>query len=168
ALIAGFIGGAFWGGIPGVLKAYYNVNEILSTIMLNIIAVQAMNYLLRGPMIDPAQMELASRIPQTARLAQAVDLPRWVPTRLHLGALIAVILAFVVYIFLWRTTTGYRIRAVGLNPDASRYAGINVPLYQALSLTLAGGFAGVAGVVEVIGVQHQLLEGITKIGRAHV
>src|SRR5690606_22249745 len=102
ALVAGFVGGAIWGGIPGVLKAYYNVNEILSTIMLNIIAVQAMNYLLRGPMIDPAQMELASRIPQTARLAQAFDLPRWVPTRLHLGALLAVILAFVVYIFLWR------------------------------------------------------------------
>jgi simple sugar transport system permease protein len=67
-----------------------------------------------------------------------------------------------VYVFLWRTTTGYRIRAVGLNPDASRYAGINVPLYQALSLTLAGGFAGIAGVVEVIGVQHQLLEGNTS------
>lgn len=65
------------------------------------------------------------------------------------------------YIFLWRTTIGYRIRAVGLNPDASRYAGINVPFYQALSLTLAGGFAGFAGVVEVLGVQHRLLEGIS-------
>ena len=72
------------------------------------------------------------------------------------------LLAFVVYIFLWRTTIGYRIRAVGLNPDASRYAGIPVPFYQALSLTLAGGFAGLAGVVEVIGVQHRLLEGITS------
>jgi len=67
----------------------------------------------------------------------------------------------VVYIFLWRTTIGYRIRAVGLNPDASRYAGIPVPFYQALSLTLAGGFAGLAGVIEVLGVQHRLLEGIT-------
>ena len=67
-----------------------------------------------------------------------------------------------VYIFLWRTTIGYRIRAVGLNPDASRYAGINVPFYQALALTLAGGFAGLAGAVEVIGVQHRLLEGITS------
>jgi simple sugar transport system permease protein len=73
-----------------------------------------------------------------------------------------VILAFVVYIFLWRTSIGYRIRAVGLNPDASRYAGIPVGFYQALALTLAGGFAGLAGVVEVIGVQHRLLEGITS------
>jgi simple sugar transport system permease protein len=75
---------------------------------------------------------------------------------------IAIILAVVVYVFLWRTTIGYRIRAVGLNPDASRYAGIRVPLYQALSLTLAGGLAGIAGVIEVIGVQHRLLDGITS------
>ena len=100
---------------------------------------------------------------QSERLPEQVWLPRLVPqTLLHAGAIIAVVLAVVVYIFLWRTTIGYRIRAVGLNPDASRYAGINVPFYQALSLTLAGGFAGLAGVVEVIGVQHRLLEGITS------
>jgi len=156
ALIAGFVGGAIWGGIPGVLKAYYNVNEILSTIMLNIIAVQGMNYLLRGPMIDPAQMEVSSRIPQTARLAQAFDLPRWVPTRLHLGALIAVILAFLVYILLWRTTIGYRIRAVGLNPEASRYAGIRVRRNIVLALLLSGAFAGLAGAVQVYGVHHRM------------
>jgi simple sugar transport system permease protein len=81
---------------------------------------------------------------------------------LHAGLIIAVLLAIAVYIFLWRTTIGYRIRAVGLNRDASRYSGINVPFYQTLSLTLSGGFAGLAGVVEVIGVQHRLLEGITS------
>jgi general nucleoside transport system permease protein len=156
ALVAGFLGGALWGGIPGVLKAYYNVNEILSTIMLNIIAVQAMNYLLRGPMIDPVQLEAASRIPQTARLAAAFDLPRLVPTRLHAGALLAVILAFVVYIFLWRTTVGYRIRAVGLNRDASRYAGINVNRNIVLALLLSGAFAGLAGAVQVYGLHHRM------------
>lgn len=156
AMVAGFIGGAIWGGIPGVLKAYYNVNEILSTIMLNIIAVQGMNYLLRGPMIDPVQLEAASRIPQTARLAQVFDLPRLVPTRLHLGALLAVLLAIVVYIFLWRTTAGYRIRAVGLNPDASRYAGINVKRNIVLALLLSGAFAGLAGAVQVYGVHHRM------------
>jgi simple sugar transport system permease protein len=156
ALAAGFIGGAIWGGIPGLLKAYYNVNEILSTIMLNIIAVQGMNYLLRGPMIDPVQLQAASSIPQTARLAQAFDLPRLVPTRLHLGALIAVILAFIVYIYLWRTTSGYRIRAVGLNPDASRYAGINVKRNIVLALLLSGAFAGLAGVIQVYGVHHRM------------
>ncbi|HEX6383450.1 MAG TPA: ABC transporter permease [Anaerolineae bacterium] len=156
ALMVGFLAGAIWGGIPGYLKARYNVNEILSTIMMNQIAVQGMNFLLRGPMIDPVQLEAASRIPQTARLAPAFDLPRLVPTRLHLGALLAVILAVIVYIFLWRTTAGYRIRAVGLNPDASRYAGINVKRYIVLSLILSGAFAGLAGAIQVYGVHHRM------------
>jgi general nucleoside transport system permease protein len=154
ALLGGFLAGAVWGGIPGFLKAYYGVNEILSTIMMNAIAVQIMNFLLRGPMIDPVQLERASRIPETARLARVFDLPRLVPTRLHLGALIAVILAIAVYIFLWRTTIGYRIRAVGLNPDASTYAGINVKRYVVLSLLLSGAFAGLAGAIQVYGVHH--------------
>lgn len=83
-------------------------------------------------------------------------------TLLHSGVIIALVLSLLVYVFLWRTTIGYRIRAVGLNPDASRYAGIPVPFYQALSLTLAGGFAGMAGVIEVIGVHRRLLDGITS------
>ncbi len=157
AMVVGFIGGAIWGGIPGLLKAYFRVNEILSTVMMNAIAVQLMNYLLRGPMIDPAQLELASRIPQTARLEQAFRLPRLVPTRLHLGALIAVILAVLVYILLWRTTLGYRIRAVGHNPDASRYAGINVPQNVVLALLLSGAFAGLAGAVQVYGLNYRMI-----------
>ena len=162
-LIVGFIAGAAWGFVPGVLKARLNVNEILSTVMMNAIALQLMNLLIRGPLIDPAGITAGTYLAQSERLPEQVWLPRLVPqTLLHAGAIIAVVLAVVVYIFLWRTTIGYRIRAVGLNPDASRYAGINVPFYQALSLTLAGGFAGLAGVVEVIGVQHQLLEGITS------
>ena len=154
ALLGGFVAGAVWGGIPGILKAYYGVNEILSTIMMNAIAVQIMNYLLRGPMIDPVQLDRASRIPETARLQRTFDLPRLVPTRLHLGALIAVILAFVVFVFLWRTTIGYRIRAVGLNPEAATYAGINVKRYIVLSLLLSGAFAGLAGAIQVYGVHH--------------
>ncbi len=157
ALVAGFLGGALWGMIPGILKAYFNVNEILSTIMMNAIAVQSMNFLLRGPMIDPAQAELASKIPQTARLLDAYRLPRWVPTRLHLGVVIAVILAVLVYILLWRTTLGYRIRAVGQNPDASRYAGINVKRYVVLALLLSGAFAGLAGATQVFGVNYRMI-----------
>ncbi len=157
ALLAGFIGGAVWGGIPGILKAYFNVNEILSTVMMNAIAVQLMNLLLRGPMIDPAQAKLASKIPQTARLLDAFQLPRWIPTRLHLGALIAVALAVLVYILLWRTSWGYRIRAVGQNPDASRYAGIKVKRYIVLALVLSGAFAGLAGVMQVYGVNYRMI-----------
>jgi len=157
ALLAGFIGGAIWGGIPGLLKAYFRVNEILSTVMMNAIAVQLMNFLLRDAMIDPTQSERASKIPQTARLLEAFHLPRLAPTRLHLGVLIAVILARLVYILLWRTTLGYRIRAVGQNPNASRYAGIKVPRYIVLSLLLSGAFAGLAGATQVFGVNYRMI-----------
>ena len=157
ALFVGFLGGAIWGGIPGLLKAYFNVNEILSTVMLNAIAVQIMNFLLRGPMIDPAQLEKASKIPQTARLLDAFRLPRLVPTRLHLGFLIAVILAILVYILLWRTTLGYRIRAVGQNPHASRYGGIRVRRRIVTALLLSGAFAGLAGAIQVFGVNYRMI-----------
>lgn len=157
AMLAGFLGGAVWGGIPGILKAYFRVNEILSTVMMNAIAVQLMNFMLRGPMIDPAQAELASQIPQTARLLEIFRLPRLVPTRLHLGALIAVALAVLVYILLWRTTLGYRIRAVGQNPYASRYAGIKVPRYIVLALLFSGAFAGLAGAIQVYGVNYRMI-----------
>lgn len=162
-LIVGFLAGAAWGFVPGILKARFRVNEILSTVMMNSIALQLMNLLIRGPLMDPSGIEAGTYLAQSERLPEQVWLPRLVPqTLLHAGAILALVLAVAVYFFLWRTTIGYRIRAVGLNPDASRYAGINVPFYQALSLTLAGGFAGIAGVVEVIGVQHRLLDGITS------
>jgi simple sugar transport system permease protein len=157
AMLAGFLGGAIWGGIPGLLKAYFRVNEILSTVMMNAIAVQLMNYLLRGPMIDPAQAEKASKIPQTARLLEAFRFPRWAPTRLHIGFLIAVGLAFLVYILLWRTTLGYRIRAVGQNPHASRYGGIRVRRRIVTALLLSGAFAGLAGAIQVYGVSYRMI-----------
>jgi len=157
AMLAGFLGGAIWGGLPGILKAYFRVNEILSTVMMNAIAVQLMNFLLRDAMIDPSQAELASKIPQTARLLEAFHLPRLAPTRLHLGALIAVVLAVLVYILLWRTVLGYRIRAVGQNPNASRYAGIKVPRYIVLALLLSGAFAGLAGATQVFGVNYRMI-----------
>ena len=161
-LMLGFIAGAAWGFVPGILKARLKVNEILSTIMMNSIATQFMYLLIRGPMMDPAGVASGTFLAQSARIPQQATLPRLVPqTLLHAGAIVAVVLAVAVYFFLWRTTIGYRIRAVGLNADASRHSGINVPFYQALSLTLAGGFAGLAGAIEIMGVQHRLLDGIT-------
>ncbi|HEY4692209.1 MAG TPA: ABC transporter permease [Bellilinea sp.] len=163
SMIMGALAGAFWGGIPGVLKAKLGVNEILSTVMMNAIAIQFSNYMLRGPMIDPKEIEQGTRIAQSALLPKAVWLTRLVPqTLLHSGAILAVILAVLVYIFLWRTTIGYRIRAVGLNRDAAKYAGIKVPFYQALALILGGGFAGLAGAVEVMGVQHRMMENLSS------
>lgn len=162
-MLAGVLAGAMWGGVPGILKARLGVNEILSTVMMNAIAVQLSNYLLRGPMIDPKEIEAGTRIAQSALLPRSVWLARLVPqTLLHSGAIIAVVLAVVVFIFLWRTTIGYRIRAVGLNRDAAKYAGIKVPFYQALSLILGGAFAGLAGAIEVMGVQHRMMENLAS------
>ncbi len=161
-LLAGVLGGALWGGIPGVLKARLGVNEILSTIMMNQIAVQLSNYLLRGPLIDPAEIAKGTQIAQSASLPVQIWLPRLVPrTLLHAGFVIALVMAVLVFVFLWRTIVGYRIRAVGLNAAASRFAGIPVPRYQALALILGGAFAGLAGAVEVLGVQHRMLEGLS-------
>ncbi len=164
ALLGGFLGGAIWGGIAGFLKAYFKVNEILSTVMMNAIAVQLMLFLLRGPMIDPIMAERTSKIPETARLLEAFRLPRLAPTRLHLGVLIAVALAVLVYILLWRTTLGYRIRAVGQNPYAARYAGIKVQAHVVYALLLSGAFAGLAGAVQVYGVNYRMITDGTASG----
>jgi len=162
ALTVGALAGAFWGGIAGVLKARFGVNEILSTVMLNAIALQLMNFLLRGPMLDPEQIAAGTNVPQSATLPLQVWLPRLVPrTLLHAGLILAIVLAILVYIFLWRTTIGYRIRAVGLNPSAARYAGIPVKRYMALAMILSGAFAGLAGAVEVTGIHHRMIEGLT-------
>lgn len=161
-LVSGAAAGLVWGGIPGLLKARLGVNEILTTVMMNQIALRLMNFLLRGPMLDPEHVAAGTSIPQSATLPESVWLPRLVPrTLFHSGAILAVLLALAVYFLLWRTTIGYRIRAVGLNPHASRYAGIPVPKYVTLSLALSGMLCGIAGAVEVMGVHHRMLEGLS-------
>ncbi len=161
-LIASMLAGALWGGIPGFLKARMGVNEILTTVMMNSIAVYLSNFLLRGPMIDPKEIEMGTRAAQTALMPETTWLTRLAPpTQLNTGTILAVVLAFVAFVLLWQTTIGYRIRAVGYNPDASRYAGIKVPVYQVLALVLSGAYAGLAGGIEVFGVQHRVLENIS-------
>jgi ABC-type uncharacterized transport system permease subunit len=161
-LLAGFAGGAFWGGIAGWLKARLSVNEILSTVMLNQIAAQVYIFLIRGPLIDPEQLTYGTRAPQTALMPEGIWLSRLIPgTRLHSGLILAVLVAVVVYIFLWRTTIGYRMRAVGAGPEAARYGGIKVEFYLVLAMALAGALAGLAGSVEVLGVHHRALEEIS-------
>lgn len=162
-LVAGAIGGAIWGGIAGWFRARFKVNEILSTIMLNYIAAQLYTFLLRGPMIDPKELESGSGTPQSVRLVKAAWLDRMIPgTRLHSGIILALVLCVVVYILLWRTTLGYRMRAAGAEAKAARYAGIPVERYLVVAMLLAGGFAGLAGAVEVSGLHHRAMEGITS------
>ena len=124
-LVAAAAGGAIWAGIAGFFKAYFNVNEILSTIMLNLVAVQVMNYLLSGPMINKSQsFSVTGLIPQTRLLSRNAWLPTIVSgTQLNLGVVIAVAVAVAVYLVLWRTGFGFRIRAVGLSARRGRLRG---------------------------------------------
>ncbi len=163
-MLAGFIGGAIWGGIAGVLKVSFRVNEVLSTIMLNSIAGFIMTFLLTGVLIDPTTLDNAIKIPQTQRLPLASDLARWIPTRLHAGIALGIVIAILAYVLLWRTTIGYRIRAVGANPKASRYAGISVERYQLLAFVLSGALAGLGGAVELYGVTHRLFSDGSVLG----
>jgi ABC-type uncharacterized transport system permease subunit len=163
SLAAGALGGALWGGIAGLLRARLEVNEILSTVMLNYIAAQLYTFLLRGPMIDPGELTTGSGTPQSMRLPRAAWLDRLVPgTRLHTGLLLALLLAALVWLLLWRTTHGFRMRAAGAGSKAARYAGIRVERSLLAAMLLAGGFAGLAGAVEVAGVHHRAIEGITS------
>ncbi|MEC8983230.1 MAG: ABC transporter permease, partial [Actinomycetota bacterium] len=155
-LLAGMIGGGILGAIPGALKAYASVNEILSTIMLNLVMVQFMNYLLRGPLIDPYEMEAGTRIPQTQRLSDNAMLPNLIDgTRLHLGVPVAILAAVGAYLLLWRTPTGFRLRAVGHSADAARASGMNVKRNITLALALSGSLAGIAGAILVFGSEGQ-------------
>jgi simple sugar transport system permease protein len=111
-----------------------------------------MSYLLRGPLIDPAEIDRGTRIPQTERLSPNADLPVLLSgTRLHLGVVVALVAAIAAWVFLWRSTTGYRLRAAGANPDAARYAGIAVKRMTTLALTASGAMCGLAGAVLVFG-----------------
>ena len=158
ALIAGAVGGACMGFIPGVLKAYANVNEILSTIMLNIVAGYMMQYLLLGPMIDKEAVEAGNHIAQTKRLSENADLPILLgDTQMNLGIVIGVAVAVAVFFLLWRTSLGYEIRAVGGSKDASRYAGMKVERRIVQALTLSGMMSGLGGAVLVFSsVAHRL------------
>lgn len=154
-MIAGGVGGGIWGAVPGALKAYSGVNEILSTIMMNIIAGFFMSFLLEDWLIEPG----AIRIQQTKRLTQNADLPI-LPggTRLHLGIVVALIVAILAYLLLFRSSLGMRLRAVGHNPHASRASGMKVEMSITQALAFSGACAGIAGAVLVFGSEsHRLI-----------
>jgi simple sugar transport system permease protein len=158
-LLAGAAGGAVWGAIPGAFKAYFNVNEILSTIMLNLVAVQVMNWLLAGPMVDKTQNSTYGLIPETKLLPRNSWLPIIVPnTQLHLGVLVAVLVSVGVWVLLYRTSFGFRLQAVGLSRDASRYAGMPVKRTMTLAMTISGAMCGIGGALLVFGsISHRMV-----------
>ena len=159
--VAGFIGGAFWGLIPGVLKAKLNVNEIITTLMLNYVAAMWVNYFVYGPWSQRG-FGLTPQFPANAWLPRLTDFSEQVPAfrgiTAHFGIVLAIVLALILAVVWQRTRWGFAIRIMGDNPRAARYAGINLPRNIMLVMALSGGFAGLAGMSEVAGVVHRLQE----------
>jgi len=153
AFLAGALGGALWGFIPGWLKARTGGHEVINTIMMNYIAFRLSDWLLTGPMKRPGSPNPVSpTIEPTAKLLR----PFGDPIRFHIGFFIALLVAWLVYWFLFKTKWGFDLRAVGSNPHAARYAGMIVPLTIILAMVLSGGLAGMAGANEVLGVNYNL------------
>lgn len=157
-LLAGALFGAIWGGFAGFMKAYYGSNELIVTIMLNYVALQLIAYLVHGPIMEQGGVN-----PQSAEVPAVARLPKLISgTRAHVGLFIA-LACVAVYWFVCRYTQfGYNLRVVGKSPKAAQYAGCNVKKYRFLAMVLAGGFAGLAGAVEIYGVQYRLIEGICE------
>jgi simple sugar transport system permease protein len=151
-LIASFIGGGIWGAIPGLLRAKWRKSEIITTILMNYVGFWLVSYMLHGPL-----QESRGYYPQSEILPGASWLPIiWSAARVHLGLVLALLAAAVVYVVLWRTTIGYQIRAVGSNPRAAEYSGIPVVRSMVLAMFVSGGLMGLAGAAEILGVQHRL------------
>lgn len=143
-LLLGILGGALWGLIPAVLKIKSGISEIISTLMLNYIAVLLMQYLTRGPLQDPT-----SYLPNSAQFDLAARLPTLFGTRIHVGVILAFLLAPVVYALLWSTPLGFKLRSVGSSPSVARYAGTRVEKIIAFVMMFSGAFAGLAGIIQV-------------------
>jgi len=155
--LASFMGGVAWLAIPLVLKIKLEINEIFPTVVMNFIAMFIISWLCTGPIKDPGALN-----PQTRVIPQMTWLPLIIPgTRLHVGIIFAFFLAFLMYLILYQTILGYQIRAVGLSSKAAKHGGINLSKSILSVGILSGGLAGLAGMVEVAGTQHLLIEGFS-------
>jgi len=151
AFLAGALGGAIWGFIPGILKAKTGTHEVINTIMLNYVAYRLSDWLLTGPMQRPDSFNPVTPVIQESAKLTRIFPP---PTRLHLGFFLALLVAWLVYWLLWKTKWGFALRMVGSNPRAARYAGASVVMGTVMGMTLAGALAGLAGANEVLGVNY--------------
>ena len=147
-LVACALAGFLWGAVPGVLKAYFGAHEVITTIMLNFIAIYFTSYLTRVP------LDREGVLPGTEPIAESAKIPT-LGAGLGLanyGILLALLAAVAAYLLLWRTKTGFELRAVGLSPGAANYAGIGIGRNTVLALAIGGAFAGLGGGIEVMGV----------------
>jgi ABC-type uncharacterized transport system permease subunit len=155
AILAGAVAAGLWAGIAGVLKARTGAHEVITTIMLNYVVYRLSDWLLCGP------LEKTVGTCRTEQIAESAYLPRFLdhPVSIHWGFILALVAAAIMGWFLFRTTWGYELRTVGANPDAARYGGINVGKIIVLAMFLSGCLAGMAGVVQGLGVTHNIALG---------
>jgi simple sugar transport system permease protein len=156
-MIAGFLAGALWASIPAILKTKLQVDDVVSTLLLNFVMIHIMGALLFGPLQNPA-----ASWPVSAEIAEAARYPQIVTrTRFHIGIPFAYILVLVVWFINAKTVFGYRSQAVGVNLKAARFGGIPTTKVVLATAAISGGLAGLAGVGEVAAVQYKLLSGIS-------
>lgn len=155
--LAGFLAGALWALLPAIPRALLGVNEVITTLMMNYIAILWVDYLVYGPWKDPKGFNF----PLSAPFAEAAWLPSFGATRIHLGLILGLLAALAMYVILRRTRWGYEIRVIGESPTAGRYAGMNIFRNILLVMFLSGGLAGLAGMTEVAGITHRLQHGIS-------
>ena len=156
-LFLGFVGGGLWGGLAGFLKNRFGANEMITTVMLNYIAVYLVGFMVNGPI-----KEAAGTYPQTEIIQPTAELPVILPkTQLSIGLFLAAAALLLYFIFWHYTSEGYEMSMVGSSNEVARYGGIPVRRTVFLSMVVAGGFGGLAGCMEVMGVQHKLLAGLS-------
>lgn len=148
-VLAGALGGAIWGFIPGILKAKFNVSEVVVTIMLNYVAMYSTNYFLKQ--LPGSTNTRTANLPEAALLSSDFLSGITNNSRLHYGFIVVIIAVFLFWFIIEKTTFGYELKSVGYNPLASKYAGMKVERNAALSMAIAGAFAGLAGAIVVSG-----------------
>ena len=155
ATVAAGIGGAIWAGLAGGLKAYRGAHEVITTIMLNWIAIYTTQYLfaVSGPLTDNS---VGNGVSKTIKTSAQYPGMWGVVQQIHIGIFLALACALAYYVILNRTTLGYEVRAVGLNPEAARYGGISVRRSMIVSMAICGAFAGLAGAIQVLGVNYSI------------
>ena len=163
-IIMGMLGGALWGFVPGFLKAKFSVNEIITTLMLNYIAILWNNFWIFNKWSD-AGFQMTPTFPKTAWLPRLADYARqysfFSGMTLHFGFIIALIAAVVVWWILRRSKWGFEVKMAGDNPHAAKYAGVNITRNIVLVMMFSGALAGLAGMTEITGVVHRLQERIS-------
>lgn len=149
---AGALGGALWALIPAYLKAYRDLNEVIVTLLMNYVAINVVSYFVSGPMMAPD-----APYPYSPEIREGLWLPYVLPrTDAHLGVVVALAAALIMFFVFQRTTLGFSLSTVGRNRDAARYAGMSVRTHILLSMMVGGALAGLAGTFEVLGLKHRL------------